>query len=180
MLAAQALELMLKDIELRLGEGIGMGGLTLKTGPELLMYTHYYGEHNGQPPFPVASFFDVISGKIPPAAFKDKVVLIGPSALGIADSFPTPVDPQMKPVEILAHTVSTILQQDYYTRPDWGGWVELLLLLVIAGYLAAALPRLSPGIAAGITLALAVALVVTELALMSGSAMWLKLMIPAL
>jgi eukaryotic-like serine/threonine-protein kinase len=180
MLAAQALNLKPKDIELRLGEGIGMGGLTLSTGPELLMYTHYYGEQNGQPPFPVASFFDVISGKIPPAAFKNKVVLIGPSALGIADSFPTPVDPQMKPVEILAHTVSTILQQDFYTRPDWAGWVELLLLLVIAAYLAAALPRLSPGIAAGITLALAVALVVSELTLMSGSAMWLKLMIPAL
>src|SRR5690349_14897822 len=151
MLAAQALELMLKDIELRLGEGIAMGGLEIKTGPELLMYTHYYGAQNGKPPFPVDSFFDVISGKIPPSAYKDKVVLIGPSALGIADSFPTPVDPQMKPVEILAHTVSTILQQDYYTRPDWGGWAELLAMLLIAVYLAALLPRLSPGIAAGLT-----------------------------
>jgi len=180
MLAAQALNLKPADIEVRLGEGIAMGGLELKTGPELLMYTHYYGEQNGAPPFPMASFFDVISGKIPPAAFKDKVVLIGPSALGIADSFPTPVDPQMKPVEILAHTVSTILQQDFYTRPDWGGWVELLALLLIAVYLAALLPRLSPGIAAGITGGGAVALVGAELTLMSGSALWLKLMIPAL
>jgi len=180
MLAAQALNLKPADIEVRLGEGIAMGGLELKTGPELLMYTHYYGEQNGAPPFPMASFFDVISGKIPPAAFKDKVVLIGPSALGIADSFPTPVDPQMKPVEILAHTVSTILQQDFYTRPDWGGWVELLALLLIAVYLAALLPRLSPGIAAGITGGGAVALVGAELTLMSGSALWLKLMIPTL
>ncbi len=180
MLAAQALNLKPADIEVRLGEGIAMGGLELKTGPELLMYTHYYGEQNGKPPFPMASFFDVISGKIPPAAFKDKVVLIGPSALGIADSFPTPVDPQMKPVEILAHTVSTILQQDFYLRPAWGGWVELLALLLIAVYLAALLPRLSPGIAAAITGGGAVALVGTELTLMSGSALWLKLMIPAL
>jgi len=180
MLAAQALNLKPEDIELRLGEGIAMGGLELRTGAELLMYTHYYGEQNGKPPFPMASFFDVISGKIPPAAYKDKVVLIGPSALGIADSFPTPTDPQMKPVEILAHTVSTILQQDFYTRPDWGGWLELLLLALITAYLAAALPRLSPGLAAGITGAGAIALVVTELTLMSGSALWLKLMIPAL
>ncbi len=180
MLAAQALNLKPEDIEVRLGEGIAMGGLELKTGPELLMYTHYYGAQNGKPPFPMASFFDVISGKIPPTAFKDKVVLIGPSALGIADSFPTPVDPQMKPVEILAHTVSTILQQDFYVRPDWGGWVELLALLLITVYLAALLPRLSPGLAAGITGAAAVALVVSELTLMSGSALWLKLMIPAM
>jgi serine/threonine-protein kinase len=180
MLAAQALNLKPGDIELRLGEGVAMGGLELRTGPELLMYTHYYHDVNGKPPFPVDSFFDVISGKIPPSAYKDKVVLIGPSALGIADSFPTPIDPQMKPVEILAHTVSTILQQDYYTRPDWGGWVELLLLALITAYLAAALPRLSPGIAAGITGAGAIALAGTELTLMSGSALWLKLMIPAL
>jgi eukaryotic-like serine/threonine-protein kinase len=180
MLAAQALNLKPEDIQVRLGEGIAMGGIELKTGPELLMYTHYYGEHDGQPPFPVSSFFDVISGKIPPAAFKNKVVLIGPSALGIADSFPTPIDPQMKPVEILAHTVSTILQQDYYTRPDWAGWAELLLLALITVYLAALLPRLSPGLGAGITAGFAVALVGTELMLMSGSALWLKLMIPAL
>jgi len=76
--------------------------------------------------------------------------------------------------------VSTILQQDYYTRPDWGGWVELLAMLLIALYLAALLPRLSPGIAAGLTGTGAVALVGTELMLMSGSALWLKLMIPAL
>jgi CHASE2 domain-containing sensor protein/predicted Ser/Thr protein kinase len=180
MLAAQALNLKPEDIEVRLGEGIAMGGLELRTGPELLMYTHYYGARDGRPPFPMDSFFDVISGKIPPTAYKDKVVLIGPSALGIADSFPTPVDPQMKPVEILAHTVSTILQQDNYTRPDWGRWAELLLLVVITAYLAAVLPVLGPGLGAGITAAFAVALVATELALMSGSALWLKLMIPAL
>ncbi|MGQ0587385.1 MAG: CHASE2 domain-containing serine/threonine-protein kinase [Gammaproteobacteria bacterium] len=179
MLAAQALNLKPEDIEVRLGEGVAMGGITLATGPELLMYTHYYGEKDGRPPFPVSSFFDVISGKIPPAAFKDKVVLIGTTALGLGDSFPTPVDPQTRPVEILAHTVSTILQQDYYTRPEWGGWLELLLLLVISVYLATVLPRLSPGLGAGVTGAGAVALIGTELTLMSGSALWLKLMLPA-
>jgi CHASE2 domain-containing sensor protein/predicted Ser/Thr protein kinase len=180
MLAAQALNLKPEDIEVRLGEGIAMGGLELKTGAELLMYTHYYGERDGKPAFPMDSFVDVLQGNVPPDAYKGKVVLIGPAAQGIADSFPTPVSPAMLPVETLAHTVSTILQQDFYTRPDWAGWVELLLLVVIAAYLAAALPRLSPGIAAGITLVLAVGLVVSELVLMSGNAMWLKLMIPAL
>jgi hypothetical protein len=62
MLAAQALNLKPEDIEVRLGEGIAMGGLELRTGPELLMYTHYYGARDGRPPFPMDSFFDVISG----------------------------------------------------------------------------------------------------------------------
>jgi len=179
MLAAQALNLGPADIEVRLGEGIAMGGLEIRTGPELLMYTHYYGERDGKPPFPIDSFVDVLRGDVPASAYKDKIVLIGPSAQGIADSFPTPVSPAMLPVETLAHTVSTILQQDYYTRPDWAGWAELLLLIVVTAYLAAVLPRLSPGLGFGISAVLAVGLVATELALMSGSALWLKFMIPA-
>ena len=180
LLAAQALNLKPADIELRLGEGVALGGIEIRTRSDLLMYTHYYHDVEGKKPFPVDSFYDVISGKIPPTAYKDKVVLLGASAVGLADSFPNPVSASMTPVESLAHTVSTLLQRDFYTRPDWAGWVELALLLGIAGYLAALLPRLSPALAAGITLGGAAALLVGEIALLSGSAIWLKLMIPAM
>ena len=180
LLAAQALNLKPADIELRLGEGVALGGIEIRTRSDLLMYTHYYHDVEGKKPFPVDSFYDVISGKIPPTAYKDKVVLLGASAVGLADSFPNPVSASMTPVESLAHTVSTLLQRDFYTRPDWAGWAELLLLLGIAGYLAALLPRLSPALAAGITLGGAAALLVGEIALLSGSAIWLKLMIPAM
>jgi serine/threonine-protein kinase len=180
-LAAQALNLKPGDIELRLGEGIAMGGLELRTRPDLLMYNHFYRGRGGASPFPAYSYVDVLRGDIPASAFKDKVVLIGTTALGLGDSFPTPVNPSMQPVEILAHTVSSILQNDLYTRPEWGGWLENVLLpLLIAIYLAALLPRLSPGLAAGITGVVAVALVGAELKLMTGSALWLQLMTPAL
>jgi eukaryotic-like serine/threonine-protein kinase len=179
MLAATALNLSAEDIELRLGEGVALGGLEIRTRPDLLMYTHYYGDANGRPAFPIDSFFDVLSGKIPASAYKGKVVLIGPAAVGIADAFPTPIGPSMQPVEVLAHTVSSILQQDFYVRPDWAGWAELALMALIAAYLAALLPRLSPGLAAGLTAGGAALLVVAEIALLSGSALWLKLMIPA-
>ena len=180
LLAAQALNLKPEDIELRLGQGIAMGGVTIATRPDLLMYNHFYGARGDQPPFPIASFYDVLIGQIPADVFKGKVVLIGPTALGIADSFATPVSPSMRPVEILAHTVSSILQQDFYTRPSWGGWLELGLLVVITAYLAAALPLLSPGLAGLITAGVAALLVFGEVALLSGSALWLKLMIPTL
>src|SRR6185503_19984577 len=108
-------------------------------------------------------------------------VLIGATALGIADSFPTPVNPQMRPVEILAHTVSSILQQDFYTRPDWAGWLESVLLpLLLIAYLAFLLPRLGPGLGGALSAGLATVLIVTEIVLLSGSAIWLKLVIPAL
>jgi eukaryotic-like serine/threonine-protein kinase len=180
LLAAQALNLRPADIELRLGQGIAMGGITIATRPDLLMYNHFYGPRDGRPPFPVDSFYDVLSGKIPPEAYRGKVVLLGATALGIADSFPTPVDPQMRPVEILAHTVSSILQQDFYTRPDWAPWLELGLLALVAVYLAVLLPAMGPGLAGALTAVAAMLLAFAEVALLAGSAMWLKLMIPVL
>ena len=178
-LAAQALNLSPADIELRLGEGVALGGLEIGTRNDLMMYTHYYHDVGGKAPFPVDSFFDVISGKIPASAYKDKIVLIGASAVGINDRFPNPVSSSMSPVESLAHTISTILQRDFYKRPEWGGWAELGLMVLIAAYLALALPRLSPALAAGLTLGVAAGLLVLEIVLLTGSATWLKLTVPA-
>ena len=180
MLAAQALNLKPGDIEVRLGEGVALGGLQIGTTPELLMYNHFYHDVDGRPPFPVDSFFDVISGKIPASNYKDKVVLIGATALGVGDTFATPVSPKMEPVLSLAHAVSSILQQDFYTRPDWAGAVELLLQLLAVLYLAVMLPRFGPGLGAAVTATAAVGLIITQLFLLTGSALWLKLVIPAL
>jgi tRNA A-37 threonylcarbamoyl transferase component Bud32 len=53
------------------------------------------------------------------------------------------------------------------------------VLLLVAGYLVAGLPRLSAGKAAIVTLALFVLLLVAEFGLLSASATWLKLVFPA-
>jgi eukaryotic-like serine/threonine-protein kinase len=177
-LAATALNLGPADIQVRLGEGVALGGLEIGTSEDLLMYTHYYGDVDGRPAFPSDSFVDVLNRKVPPGAYRDKVVLIGTTALGLGDSFATPVSAAMRPVEILAHTVSSILQQDFYTRPRWARWAELLLLAAISGYLAFVLPLLGPGLAGAITAGAAVLLAFSEVALLAASALWLKLMIP--
>ncbi|MDE0854161.1 MAG: serine/threonine-protein kinase [Nevskia sp.] len=180
MLAAQALNLKPADIEVRLGEGVALGGLTIGTDAQLRMYTHFYNTHDGQPPFPVDSFYDVFAGKIPADKYKDKIVLIGATARGIGTSFPTPVSPAMAPVLTLAHTVSSLLQQDFYSRPSWAGWAELALYLLLAAYLAFAVPKLPAVSAALVTAGLVIALLLAEFVLLTGSAMWLKLTTPAL
>ncbi|MFP5305467.1 MAG: CHASE2 domain-containing serine/threonine-protein kinase, partial [Gammaproteobacteria bacterium] len=175
MIAAAALNLTAQDIELRLGEGIAMGGVTIATSPALRMYTHFYKGSDGQPPFPVDSAYDVLAGKLPLAKYKDKIVLIGTTAAGTGDTFATPVSASTAPVVTLAHTVSSLLQGDFFTRPAWTGWAELALFVLIALYLAFALPRLKATVAAVLTLAAAVALIATEIGLMATSALWLKL-----
>ena len=180
MVAAKALNLQTKDIEVRLGEGISMGGLDIGTTVDLRMYTQYYNDVDGKSPFQIDSFYDVYSGRIPASKYKDKVVLIGAAATGIAASFPTPVKPLMAPVEALAHTVSSILQQDFFTRPRWAFWAEAALLIVVAGFLAAVVPALGPSTGAIAAGGAAAALLITEISLLAGSALWLKLTTPAL
>jgi eukaryotic-like serine/threonine-protein kinase len=178
-LAARALNLDVADIQVRLGEGITLGGLQIGTTPDLRMYTFFYGEQNNRPPFSIDSFDDVLNGNVPASRFKDKLVLIGASASGIGDNFPTPVAESMPPVIMLAHTVSSILQGDYITRPAWAGLVEFAVLMLLASYVVLLLPRLGAGIAASASLLLLIALLASQFILLTGNALWLKLVIPA-
>ncbi|WP_026352821.1 CHASE2 domain-containing serine/threonine-protein kinase [Solimonas variicoloris] len=180
MLAATALNLQPADIVVRLGEGVELGELSIATTPALRMYTQFYADRDGRPAFPVDSAYDLLSGKLPPERYRDKIVLIGTTAAGTGDSFATPVGAAMAPVLTLAHSVSSVLQQDFLTRPLWSRWAQLAVLLLLAAYLAFALPRLRATAAALATLALVVALLGTQLGLMIGRGLWLPLTLAAL
>jgi eukaryotic-like serine/threonine-protein kinase len=178
--AASALNLTTADIEVREGEGLRLGGLEIGTTPDLLMYNFYYGDRGGAEPFAEDSFYDVLTGEIPADTYRDKVVLIGTTAAGTGDSFPTPVDSDTAPVMMLAHTVSALLNQDFITRPPWADMAETGTLVFLVLYIAFVLPRLRAGLAAFVSLALLAGLIVTEFSLLVGQRAWLQLMIPAL
>jgi serine/threonine-protein kinase len=66
MLAARSLNLTAKDIKVKLGESVTVGGKTIRTDDAAQMYTYFYKDRApGQPAFTTDSFFDVYSGKIP-------------------------------------------------------------------------------------------------------------------
>ncbi|MES2682577.1 MAG: CHASE2 domain-containing protein [Pseudomonadota bacterium] len=181
-LRAAALSLNLKpaDIQVKLGEGISMGGLELKTNPQLMLYPQFYADHDGVPAFKVDSAYDVMAGKIPADKYKDKIVLIGTTAAGTGESFATPVSSATAPVVMLAHSVSSILQQEYFVRPSWGRWLEMAVFLAITALLALVVPRLSAALAAGLIAVVVLGLLGTEYFLLAGSGLWLKLVLTAL
>lgn len=179
MVAAQTLNLAAKDIVVRLGQGITLGGLNIDTTSALRMYTQFYADVDGKSAFPVDSAYDVIAGKIPVSKYKDKTVLIGATATGVGSSFPTPIAASMPPVVALAHSVSSILQQDFFTRPHWAGAAENLLFLALILYLALLMPRLRAGLAAALTVVIVLALLISQTTLMASQAIWLKFTIPA-
>jgi len=160
-LAAKSLNLELKDIQVTVGSDVQLGRLNIKTDGFSLMNTFFYhDDENFVPAFQVDSFFDVIQGKIPAEKYKDKIVLIGATALGVGDTFVTPINPTMSPVVTLAHSVSSILNEDFFIEPEWSFYARMGALLLVALYLMLLLPRLSAVIGFVITGVLLVALFV--------------------
>ena len=179
MLAAKSLNLEPRDIHVNLGESVQLGNQKIATDPDLQMHTYFYKDKDGRPAFPVDSFYDVLTGKIPAEKYRDKIVLIGATAAGVGTLQVTPVSPGMAPALILAHSVSSILKGDYFVAPGWGMMVQIGVFLLVALYLILLLPRLNAAIGAAVTGTLLVALLATHFVLMTTQALWLQLMLPA-
>src|SRR5690606_16980596 len=177
--AAKSLNLDPADIRVAPGGRVVAGNLEIGTTTDLLMYNYYYNPQDGRSAFPSYSFADVFQGVIPIERFRARIVLIGSTALGIGDSFATPVAASMAPVAVAAHTVSALLQEDFFTRPDWAPLAELGAFLLVALYLVALLPRLKPGTAAVISALLLLSLVAAEFSLLGANNIWLRFMVPA-
>ena len=80
LLAMKYLNLGLEDVEVRVGEGVRLGGLDIRTDGDLQMYAFFYSDDEaGNPAFQIDSFYDVLVGNIPAEKYRDKIVLIGAS-----------------------------------------------------------------------------------------------------
>ena len=177
--AVKSLNLSSADVRLNVGESVQIGKLRVKTDEVALMLPQFYKGREGKPAFAVDSFYDVLSGKIPATKYADKIVIIGATAAGVGVQFPVPGHAALSPAETIAHITSSILNEHFIVQPGWGLWVTLGVFLLVTGYVIAALPRLSAGMAASATLALFVTLLVVEFGLLSAAATWLKLVFPA-
>lgn len=78
---------------------------------------------------------DVLAGRLPAEALKDKLVFVGTSAAGLMDLRATPLDTVYPGVEAHATIVDNILKGDYIARPDWAPGLEFVLI-ILAGALA--------------------------------------------
>ena len=177
--AAKSLNLGSADIQLHAGESVQLGKLRVKTDAAALMLPQFYKGHDGKSAFAVDSFYDVLTGKIPAAKYADKIVIIGATAAGVGTQFAVPGNPALSPAETIAHITSSILSGHFIVQPGWGLWATLGVLLLVGAYVVAVLPRLSAGMAALMTGLLFIALLGAEFGLLSGSALWLKLVFPA-
>ena len=177
--AVQSLNLQVEDIRLHPGESVQVGKLRIRTDAAARMLPQFYRSRDGKPAFAVDSFYDVLTGKIPPSKYTDKIVIIGATAAGVGVQFAVPGYPALSPAQTLAHITSSILSEHFIVQPAWSIWASLAAFLLVGVYVIAALPRLSAGQAAAITLLVFAGLLGLEFVLLAGAATWVQLVFPA-
>jgi len=103
------------------------------------MLINYRGPNNT---FPKYSISDILDRTLPPGTFKDKIVLIGATAIGIYDLRVTPFSPNMAGIEKHASVVDNILHRDFLHRTETGVIVLVFLFALLLGIL---IPRIGAG-----------------------------------
>jgi CHASE2 domain-containing sensor protein len=82
--------------------------------------------------FTYVSATDVLDGRVAPDAFRDKLVLVGTTALGTREVVSTPLDTLFTGVEVQATIADNILQRDFLARPSSAVLIEAFAVLLFA------------------------------------------------
>lgn len=126
------------DIEKFGVSSVKLGNLTIPVGEQGKLSLAYYGPGGT---VPTVSAVDVIEGRLPGGALKDRLVFVGVTETGIADLRATPLDPVFPGVEIHATFAANALEQRFLTRDSRSLGIEMaaiaLLPLLLALLLAA-------------------------------------------
>ncbi|MEF9438570.1 MAG: CHASE2 domain-containing protein, partial [Candidatus Mariimomonas ferrooxydans] len=107
------------------GIGVDLGGQLIPTDESHRLHINYLGKERT---FIYKSAADVLSGLIPVEFFKDKIVLIGASAIATYDLKNTPFSANMPGVEKNATVVANIMSKDFIKKSEI--YVDLFLVLL--------------------------------------------------
>jgi len=91
------------------------------------------------------SYINVLTGEYPAHFFKDKIVLVGATAVGMGDVLPTPVSAKMQPmpgVEFHANAIATMRDSTLIINAPI--WLTCLLSVMLALLPLSFLPKFSP------------------------------------
>ncbi len=139
----------------------------------LIPYRGPGGPHGGS--YQYVSISDVLFDRLKPEELKDKIVLVGTTALGLVDMRSTPVSPDYPGVEVHANMISGMLDGRIKEAPDYSLGAELVTLLVVGLLLSFVLPVLSAVRAVLLTLLVAAALVASNFAIYANADLSLPL-----
>ncbi len=122
-------------------ERIDLGRVSIPTDFQGFVQIDFHGPAGT---FPTYSIADVVQRKLSPDFFRDRLVLVGPTATGIADMAVTPFQTQAYPgVEVHANFIENIMQGNFIRRGLRENLVDvgfILLFSLGAGILLSIVP----------------------------------------
>jgi len=121
-------------------QDIRLGKLEIPVDRHGRMLINYLGPPGMVPTYSAAALLD---GRLPPEALKDKIVLVGATAVGIYDLRVTPFSGVSPGVEVQATVLDNLLRHNFIRVPKFGLPLMLLILLGLGVMLGLLLPQLS-------------------------------------
>jgi len=128
--------------------------------------------------FKYYSFVDVIQGRVPLTVFRDRIVLVGATAVGIYDIRITPFESVYPGVEIQATVIDNILQQDYLRSSARAFRLDLVAMIGLSLLLGWWLPRLRAARGLFLFLVMVMAYIMVGFYLFSGHRLHLQMLYP--
>ncbi|MBN2372710.1 adenylate/guanylate cyclase domain-containing protein [bacterium] len=168
------------DIVLRMSvfgaEGIFMGEDVIPTDERGRMLINYQGPEGTYPYYSVA---DILDGSAPPGTFRDKIVLIGVTSVGIYDMRFTPFGVTAG-VEVHAQAIDNILNRDFIIRPDWFAIFDIVIIILLGVFLGLLLPRMRHLFTIFLCLAVAGVYIILNQKIFENYGLWLNMVYPVL
>ncbi len=121
-------------------EKLHIAGITIPVDESASILLPFRGQ---QKSFAYVSVADVLNGTAEVAQLKDKIVIMGSTAVGLHDSRATPVNSTYPGVEVHANILSAMLDETLKSRPNHIVAIEIIELLLICLLVAFVFPRLS-------------------------------------
>ncbi len=128
---------------------IKVGDIEINTGADGSIRPRY----TATAPERYISAADLFAGTVKAEDVGGRIILVGTPVVGLGDVRATPLDAAVPGVEIHAQVLEQLLSRKLLSRPDWALGLESALTLVFLTLLATTLARLSPALAATLSVA---------------------------
>jgi adenylate cyclase len=108
-------------------QSVALPGFELPTDPLGQVWIHFSPHDQGR--FIPAN--DLLAGRVPAERVRNKVVLVGTSAIGLLDNKTTPIDRSMPGVEVHAQVLESALTNTTLFSPNYALAIEVLVALAV-------------------------------------------------
>jgi adenylate cyclase len=120
-------------------DSIKIGNITIPTDDHGRLLVNYMGPEKT---FPHYSIADIIKGRLPAETFRNKIVLVGATAVGIYDLRVTPFSAAYPGVEIHANVIDNILHQNFLQYSSFIRFLDIIAIIAFGLIIGFVVPRL--------------------------------------